>query len=51
MYERHAALRAFLKPQVITAGEKITAGCDFASAAKIVKQNTLSYVVRTRNDP
>lgn len=34
MYERHAALRAFLKPQIITAGEKIAAGYDLASAAK-----------------
>lgn len=34
MYERHATLRVFLKPKVATAGEEITAGYDFASAAK-----------------
>ncbi len=34
MYGRHAALRTFLKPEIIAAGEKITAGYDLASAAK-----------------
>ena len=34
MYERHAALRAFLTPKIISAGEKIAAGYDLASAAK-----------------
>lgn len=32
--ERHAALRAFLKPQIIDAGEKITTGYKFASDTK-----------------
>ncbi|MCA2009854.1 hypothetical protein, partial [Tritonibacter mobilis] len=30
MYERHAALRALLKPEVIAAREKIAAGYDLA---------------------
>ena len=34
MYERHAELRAFLKPKIVAAGEKIAAGYDFASTAK-----------------
>lgn len=34
MYERHAALRALLKPEIIAAGEKVAAGYDLASAAK-----------------
>lgn len=34
MYERHAALRAFLKPKIVAASEKIAAGYDLASASK-----------------
>jgi len=34
MYERHAELRAFLKPKIVAAGEKIAAGYDLASVAK-----------------
>lgn len=34
MYERHAALREFLKPRIISSGKKITDGYDLASAAK-----------------
>lgn len=34
MYKRHAALRAFLRPEIIAAGEKIAAGYDLASTAK-----------------
>jgi hypothetical protein len=34
MYERHAALRAFLKPKIVAADEKIAAGYDLASRAK-----------------
>lgn len=34
MYERHSALREFLKPAIITAGEKIAAAYVLASATK-----------------
>ena len=34
MYERHAALRAFLKPEIEAASERITAGYDLARTAK-----------------
>ena len=34
MYERHAALREFLKPEIETASERITAGYDLARTAK-----------------
>ena len=34
MYERHAALRALLKPEVIAASAKISAGYDLASTTK-----------------
>ncbi len=34
MYERHAELRAFLKPEIEAAGSKIVAGYDLASAEK-----------------
>ncbi|MDZ7909859.1 MAG: hypothetical protein U5N10_17690 [Gemmobacter sp.] len=34
MYERHAELRAFLKPTIVAAGEKITSGYDLASTLK-----------------
>lgn len=34
MYQRHAALRAFLKPKIMAADEEIIDGYDLASAAK-----------------
>lgn len=34
MYERHARLREYLEPKIKTAGEKISSGYSFASAAK-----------------
>ena len=51
MYERHAELRAFLKPEIITAGEKISAGYDLVSADKNSKARFLELHANDEKRP